>query len=78
MTEDIFENTHTSLSGEILRTLTSSHRWCSVRKGVLRNLAKFIGKHLCQSLFFNIIAGVSLFTELLGTTASGHCLCDNK
>ena len=26
---------------------------CSVKKGVLRNFAKFIGKHLCQSLFFN-------------------------
>ena len=26
---------------------------CSVRKGVLRNFTKFIGKHLCQSLFFN-------------------------
>ena len=26
---------------------------CSVRKGVLRNLTKFKGKHLCQSLFFN-------------------------
>ena len=23
------------------------------KKGVLRNFAKFIGKHLCQSLFFN-------------------------
>ena len=31
----------------------SSHRRCSVRKGVLRNSAKFSGKHLCQSLFFN-------------------------
>ena len=29
----------------------SSHRKCSVRKGVLRNLAKFTGKHLYQSLF---------------------------
>ena len=28
---------------------TSSHRRCYVRKGVLRNLAKFTGKHLCQS-----------------------------
>ena len=27
-------------------------RMCSVRKVVLRNLAKFTGKHLCQSLFF--------------------------
>ena len=31
----------------------SSHRRCSVRKGVVRNFAKFAGKHLCQSLFFN-------------------------
>ena len=31
----------------------SSHRGCSVRKSVLRNFAKFTGKHLCQSLFFN-------------------------
>ena len=27
------------------------------KKGVLRNFAKFIGKNLCQSLFFNKIAG---------------------
>ena len=25
--------------------------------GVLRNFAKFIGKHVCQSLFFNKAAG---------------------
>ena len=25
-------------------------------KGVLRNFAKFTGKHLCQSLFFNTVA----------------------
>ena len=30
-----------------------SHRSCSLRKGVLRNFAKFTGKHLRQSLFFN-------------------------
>ena len=34
----------------------SSHRRCSVKKGVLRNFAKFTGKHLCQNLFFNKIA----------------------
>ena len=34
----------------------SSHRRCSVRKGFLRNFAKFTGKHLCQSLFFNKVA----------------------
>ena len=25
-----------------------------MEKGVLRNFAKFSGKHLCQSLFFNV------------------------
>ena len=33
----------------------SSHRMCSVRKGVLRNFAKVTGKYLCQSPFFNFI-----------------------
>ena len=27
-------------------------------KGVLRNFAKFTGKHLCQSLFFDKVAGL--------------------
>ena len=31
----------------------STHRRCSVRKGVLRNFAKLTGKHLRQSLFYN-------------------------
>ena len=41
----------------------SSHRRYSVRKDVLRNFAKLTGKHLCQSLYFNKVAGVpeSLF-----------------
>ena len=34
----------------------SSHQRCSIKKGVLRNFAKFTGKHLCQSLFFNKVA----------------------
>ena len=29
-----------------------------MRKGVLRNLTKFAGKHLCQGLFFNKVAGL--------------------
>ena len=36
----------------------SSHRRCSVRKSILRNFAKFTGKHLCQSFFFNKVAGL--------------------
>ena len=34
-----------------------SHRRSSLRKGVHRNFAKFTGKHLCQSLLFNKVAG---------------------
>ena len=29
---------------------------CSVKRGLLRNFAKFTGKHLCQSHFFNKVA----------------------
>ena len=32
---------------------------CSVKKGVLRNFAKFTGKYLCQNLLFNKAAGLS-------------------
>ena len=31
------------------------------KKGVLRNVAKFTGKHLCQSLFLNKVAGLRGF-----------------
>ena len=30
------------------------------KKGVLRNFKKFTGKHLCQRLFFNKVAGLAL------------------
>ena len=40
----------------------SSHRRCSVKRGILRNFAKFTGKHLCQSLFFNKVAACN-FTQ---------------
>ena len=35
----------------------SNYQGCSVKKGVLRNFAKFAEKHLCQSLSFNKVAG---------------------
>ena len=39
----------------------SSQRRCSVKEGVLRKVfAKFTGKHLCQRLYFNEVAGVRL------------------
>ena len=37
--------------------LRSSHQRCSVKKGALRNVAKFTGKYLSQSLLFNKTAG---------------------
>ena len=42
----------------------SSHWRCSVKKGVLKNFAKFTGKHLCQSLSFNKVAGLRSATLL--------------
>ena len=33
-------------------------RICSITKDVLKNFTKFIGKHLCQSLFLNKFAGL--------------------
>ena len=41
-----------------LNTFRSSHWRCSVRESVYRNIAKFTGKHLCQSLFFNKVAAL--------------------
>ena len=37
----------------------SSCRRCSVKKGAFKNFAKFIGKNLCQSLFFTKLVGVA-------------------
>ena len=37
--------------------LQSIHQRCFVTKIVLRNFVKFIEKYLCQSLFFNKVAG---------------------
>ena len=45
----------TKLCAQLFR---SSHQRCFIIKGVLRNFAKFTGKHLCQSLFLNKVAGL--------------------
>ena len=42
----------------------SSHQRCSIKKGVLRIFARFTGKHLCRSLFFNKVAGLRPATLL--------------
>ena len=42
---------------------------CFVKKGVLRKFAKFLGKHLYQSLFFNKVAGLPVnFVKCLRTS----------
>ena len=38
--------------------MRSSRPLVFCKKGVLRNFTKFTGKHLCQSLFFNKVAGL--------------------
>ena len=51
--------------------IRSSHRRCSIEKGVSENFAKFAGKHLCQSIFFNKVAGLGT----IKVQASGLQLC---
>ena len=50
----------------------SSQRRCFVKKGVLRSFAKFTGKHLRQSLFFNKVAVLRRASERL------HLLKENS
>ena len=49
------------VKGELVR---SRQRRCSVKKGFLKIFIKFTGKHLCQSLFFNKVAGLRPATLL--------------
>ena len=44
--------------------IKSRHQRSFLIKGVLRNFAKFTGKHLCQSLFFNKVAALRPTTLL--------------
>ena len=41
------------------------------KKSVLKNFAKFTRKHLCQSLFFNKVAGLNLQVYKKETLAQG-------
>ena len=46
------------------RTCRSSRLKVFCKKAVLKNFAKFTGKHLCQSLFFNKVADLRPATLL--------------
>ena len=50
------DSTYSSFK-QVSKIFRSSHRKCSLRKDALRNFAKITGKHPCQSLFFNKVAG---------------------
>ena len=52
--------------------LRSSHPEMFCKNRVLRNLTTFTGKHLCQSLFFNKVAGLRPAT-LLKKRLWGKC-----
>ena len=45
-------------------TEAASHQKCSLRNGVLKNFVNFAGKHLCQGLFFDKVAGLRPATLL--------------
>ena len=49
---------------EKIDLIVCSHRRCSVKNGVLRNFAKFTGKHMCHRLFFNKVASLRPATLL--------------
>ena len=52
---------------KFLRTLISTEagaQRCSMKKGVPRNFARFAGKNLCQSVFFNKVADLRPATLL--------------
>ena len=60
----------------LLRRFRSSHGRGSVKKGALRNFAKLTGKDLCQSLFFNKVAGLWPVTLLKKETLVQAFLCE--
>ena len=47
------------------KTCKNGHSEVFYKKGILENFTKFIGKHLCRSLFFNIAAGLRRFSFAL-------------
>ena len=53
-----FTNPFWGTACEIFCLLRSSRSEVFCKKGVVRNFEKFIGKHLCQSLLFNKVAGL--------------------
>ena len=53
------QNYKMGISVTLFGEFTSSRREVFCKNGVLKNIAKFTGKHLCQRLFFNKVAGLA-------------------
>ena len=53
----LFSYTNFQLPMFLSRNIRSNRPEGLCKKGVLKNFVKFIGTHLCQSLFFNKVAG---------------------
>ena len=58
-------NENVAAKGYTIGMIQAAKRKCSIKKGVLRNLSKFTGKQLCQSLFFDKAADLRPTTLLL-------------
>ena len=67
-----------NLASVYLRQCRSSRPEVFCKKGVLRNFVKFTGKHLCQSLFFNKLAGLRPTNLLKRDSGKSLCLCCNS
>ena len=64
--------------GQFERALAEAATGGVYKKGVLKNFAKFTGKHLCQRLFFNKVTGLSLQIfkkHLFYRAPPGDCFC---
>ena len=55
---------HTMNHRDLLSLFTSSHRRCSVKKGVLKGFANFTVKHLCWSLLLTTLQVFRAATSL--------------
>ena len=63
-------NPYNVLVNHVSLKTRSSHRRCSFKKAVVKNFWRFTGKHLCQSLFYNKVAGLKfLRTTFLHNTS---------
>ena len=67
---------HNILHHRFLTAFRSSRPEVFCKKGVVKNFAKLTGKHLCQSRFFNKVAGLNPATLLKRETLEQVFSCE--